>query len=88
MIGAEHRTAFFSNRQVAAGKSASLACVVTSVRPVTLEWFTPRDSMVTSSSSDGGKYRTLNGGGTLEVRNVSAEDAGSYKCVASNAQGS
>ncbi len=61
--------------------------MVTSVRPVTLEWFTPRDLMVTSSS-DGGKYRTLNGGGTLEVRNVSAEDAGSYKCVASNAQGS
>lgn len=80
------------NIYVALGKQASMACVVSSNRAVTLEWFTPDNLMVqvlTSEAVDGGggKYRLLDDGKTLEISDVTDDDLGTYKCVASNQLG-
>ena len=66
-----------------------MACVVTSDRPVTLEWFTPENKMVVLTSSTGGaqRYELRNGGRRLEVTRVRKRDLGKYKCVASNQMG-
>ena len=71
--------------EVVLGSSTSLGCRAPSGQPEpTISWLKDDEQLRTTSSSN---RVVVSESGTLEIRELRREDAGSYVCVASNEAG-
>uniref|UniRef100_A0A8C9VL90 Si:ch211-159i8.4 n=1 Tax=Scleropages formosus TaxID=113540 RepID=A0A8C9VL90_SCLFO len=70
---------------VESGKPLLLPCSVSSVQPMEIIWYLPRNQILKPLPPNGRTYVLSNG--TLVISKASHEDAGEYSCLASNLYG-
>ena len=66
--------------------NAKIPCVVLSSTPATYTW--THNGTILALGSNTGRYRLMRPDGNLTVINVTLNDAGEYRCIASNSFGS
>jgi len=78
--------------QVSLGTKTSISCLVNSKFNGKIKWFSPDNKVIfsqlsTAKNKNINKYEISKKGRLLHINNISKEDVGHYKCVASNRQG-